>query len=146
MRSDEEPYGADVDEAQDQGRHIAFGRFVKRARDRWLQANPGKGVREFCAFTGVSSPTLYRWINGSWNKDPDRATVDTFATRLNIPVSLPHGLLGWTGQSPAREIPEPELDADVVAIGRKLADPDVPESEKVHIREMLRFLAQRRST
>lgn len=137
------PYGADVAEVPT--RQDAWGSIVKRALERWLTANPTKTMEDFCDFTGVSSPTLYRWINGTWKKDPDREKVNGFCDALRIPRTLAERTLQWAATQPARHT-EPQADPDVEALGRTLADPEVPEADKQWIRDIVRFATQRRST
>ncbi|MGH8881785.1 MAG: helix-turn-helix domain-containing protein, partial [Stackebrandtia sp.] len=105
---------------QDDGRKLAFGRFVTRARDQWLAAHPGQGVREFADLVGQSTATLYRWINGSWRRDPSREAVDAFCKALHIDPAGPYQLLGWGVDAPVREATPPASDPDIDALARKL--------------------------
>lgn len=134
--------------AQERGRHLAFGGFVAKRMDDYIASRPGMTVRKFVALSEVSSPTLYRWRTGKWKLDPERHLVDRFCRTVGADPDEAYGILGWGVDEPVRVELEPEVDPDVqrsvTLLLRKLNDPSVPESEKIHIRELLRYLAVRK--
>lgn len=143
-------YGLLVDEDQEkarrtaeEARRIAFGRFVTRARKQWLDRDPARRMKDFGRFVGSSTATIDRWMNGDWKLDPEREKVDEFCRRLHIDPQVAYTTLGWGLDAPVRAAPEPEPDPDLDRLARKLRDPSVPASEKVHIRSMIRYLAER---
>lgn len=132
-----------MEDAHEQGRRKAFGRFVERAVKRWLDQHPGQGMRELADFLGSSTPTLYRWINGTWKKDPSRDSVDKFCSKMRIDPQIAYNFLGWGKDAPERSATPPMMDPDVEDLLRTLEDPLVPAARKEHIREMVRFLSRR---
>lgn len=121
---------------------MAFARFVERAlhdakvtRD-W---NTTRVIKE----SGVGRTTLYRWLKGDWNEEPEAAKIAAFVDALGIPTSIPFMIL-WPGKRGRAPQPEPPpLDPDVETVMRRLMDPNVSDAEKYHIRETIRSLAAR---
>lgn len=127
----------------DHARKIAFAAFVRDAlRDaRVTRAWSGTEVSRR---TGVSRQTINRWTRGDWVSDPEAGRVVAFCEGLGLDVAVAFGILGWDRSGPARPTRnEPPMDPDVAAILRRLADPNVSDLEKFHIRETIRYLANR---
>lgn len=93
------------------------------------------------AATGVSPSTFHRWRRGEGRELPETEKVIAFCNGLGISTA---GALAALGISPQRDNPEPEppLPPEVRTILRRLADPNVPQSDKLVIREMLKMLAE----
>jgi transcriptional regulator with XRE-family HTH domain len=118
---------------------MRFAQFVARtlagARDR------GMTDRDIHAATGVPPSTFHRWQKGQVATAPDLDKVKRFCEGLGVSVTAAMTALGL---APGRDTtePEPPLPPEIRTILRRLADPNVPESDKLVIREMLRMLAQ----
>lgn len=96
-------------------------------------------MRDIEQLTGVGSSTLDRWRSGEGGTPkPDR--VNAFADGLGVSRRPAHVALGWIDDG-APAAPEPELDPDVRAIARLLADPKISDAEKDAVRLILRRLA-----
>lgn len=120
---------------------VARARFAAWAR-RTLQAAYDRGltVAEIERLTGVSSTTWDRWRDPKGGM-PKIDKVRAFTDGLDVPLRPALIALGLDGA--AATAPEPELDADLRPIARRLADPNVSEGEKQAIRAMLRLIARR---
>jgi transcriptional regulator with XRE-family HTH domain len=118
---------------------MRFAQFVARtlssARDR------GMTDRDIHAATGVPPSTFHRWQKGLVATAPDLDKVKRFCEGLGVSVTAAMTALGM---APGRDNtePEPPLPPEIRVILRRLADPNVPESDKLVIREMLKLLAQ----
>lgn len=118
---------------------IRFARFVARtlasARDR------GMTDRDIHAATGIPPSTFHRWQKGDFRTAPDLDKVRKFCEGLGVSVT---GAMTALGMTPGRDNaePEPPMPPEIRVILRRLADPNVPESDKLVIREMLKLLAQ----
>jgi transcriptional regulator with XRE-family HTH domain len=132
-------YRDDVSPSADVNR-ARFSRLVARvlsdAHDRGLTD------KDIARITGVGTSTFHRWRSGQLNRAPDLEKVRAFFGGLG--VSTRAALLAL-GVEEGRDDPEPEpaMDPDVRRILRALADPNVPEQEKLVIREMLKMIARR---
>lgn len=116
-----------------------FARFIKRAIDDAV--SDGMSIDDIEARTGVGRSTFYRWTRAE-SASPDRRKVEKFCAGLDIPISTAGKILGWGGSDEDDlELEEQKLDPDVVAVLRKLADPDTSPEQKSMIRQMLRSLA-----
>jgi len=117
-----------------------WSKFVARA----LEAARVRGMtdKDIQQATGLQPTTWHRWKRGQTRTAPDITKVRAFCRGLGLNVDDALAALGMTGQrdNPA---PEPPMDPDVLLLLRKLADPNVPVSEKEFIRESLRMLANR---
>lgn len=117
-----------------------FARFVARtlasARDR------GMTDKDIHAATGIPPSTFHRWQKGQLATAPDLDKVKRFCEGLGVSVSAAMTALGL---APGRDTtePEPPLPPEVRTILRKLADPNVSDSDKLVIRELLKLLAER---
>lgn len=118
---------------------------VARARfaawvDRTVRAAYARGmtVKDIEQATGLGSSTLDRWRSNEGGV-PRIDRVNAFADGLGVDRRPAYVALGIDGA--ARQSTEPELDPDVRAIARFLADPGVSDEEKTAIRLVLRRLA-----
>lgn len=127
----------------DHARKIAFAAFVRNALREARVTRAWTGT-EVSRRTGISRQTINRWTRGDWVSDPEAGRVVAFCEGLGLDVAVAFGILGWDRRGPARPRPdEPPMDPDVAAILRRLADPNVSDLEKFHIRETIRYLANR---
>lgn len=128
--------------ASAQVRAAKFGHFVTRA----LAEAKARGmtIPDIEKATGVSKSTFYRWRDGDWSKDPRASQVRAFCAGLGIPYSAAYRLLGWADEGPAQPEEPMPLEPDMREVARMLRDPNVPEQQKLEIRAMIRYLAQRR--
>lgn len=125
-------------------RRDLFARFVKRAVQE-AQVGRGWSVPKIAEVTkkGVSGNTIYRWLNGDWERDPLPAQIVAFCDALDIPPAVAFAIL-WPGKNESRPEPEPlPIDPDFMVLLRRLHDPTVSEAEKYLIRETIRGLAAR---
>lgn len=122
----------------------AFARFVRRAIDN-ARAERGWTVTDLAAQTGVGRSTVFRWLAGDWHDYPELAKVQSFCVALGLPVAAAFRALGLpeAGSTLPRCGNDGPLEADIRAILERLADPAVSVEEKHHIRDLLRYLAQR---
>lgn len=119
---------------------VRFAHFVERALAS--ARSGGMTDKDIEAATGVRSSTFHRWRRGDVRTMPGLDKVTAFCAGIGVDVSDAMTALGLTGQRDNPE-PEPAQDPDMRLILRQLADPHVPEAEKVFIRESLRMLAER---
>lgn len=119
-------------------RRANFAEWVKRA----LQLARRRGMNDAAIHeaTGISPATFHRWqtLKGGL---PVTAKAEQFAQGLEMRLAPMYEALGVSlGR---RAATEPEMDPDLMAIGRRLADPSVSEDEKAVIRNTLKLLAGR---
>jgi transcriptional regulator with XRE-family HTH domain len=119
---------------------VRFSRFVQRALDG-ARAR-GMTDKDIEAATGVMSSTFHRWRRGEVRTMPGLDKVRAFCEGIGADMDDALAALGLTGERDNPE-PEPILDPDLRLILRRLHDPNVPETEKIFIRESLRMLADR---
>jgi transcriptional regulator with XRE-family HTH domain len=122
-------------------RKLAFAAFIRRALDTARTSRAWNGS-EVARRTGVSRQTINRWVRADWASDPEPERVVAFCEGLGIDVGEVFAILRWE-RANARPAPAPPMDPDVAALLRRLADPDIPDTEKFHIRETVRYLAHR---
>lgn len=114
---------------------VRFAHFVERtlhsARER------GMTDPQIEEATGVRASTFHRWRRGEVAPTVDK--VRQFCAGLGV---SPREALAALGVS-EREAPPPEpiVDPDIVALLRKLQDPNTNEETKTYIRTTLRMLA-----
>ena len=117
-----------------------FAAFVARtlaaARDRGMTDST---IRDA---TGIPPSTFHRWQKGQFTTAPSIDKVRQFCEGLGASVTEAMAALGMTPQR-AQPQPEPPLPPEVRTILRKLADPNVPQADKLVMREMLLMLAER---
>lgn len=124
-------------------RKLAFAAFVRKALDDARTTRAWTGT-EVARRTGVSRQTINRWVRGEWSSDPEAERVVAFCEGLGLSPTIAFGVLGWDRTSSNRPAPStPPMDPDVEALLRRLADPNVSDAEKFHIRETIRYLAYR---
>lgn len=144
----DETYSAFVRTEEDnQGRKLAFARFVTKTMDDY-RAERSLTVRGFVQLLdGVSLATIYRWRAGTWESDLEPEKVDAYCRLVGQDPQIAHRLLGWGIDKPERLPTAPtEEDPDLLVLARKLRDPVVPEAEKLEIRRLVRWLAARPPT
>lgn len=97
--------------------------------------------KDIAEATGIGPSTFHRWRRGAGKELPELEKVLAFCAGLGVPEA---GALAALGLTPQRDNPEPEppLPPEVRTILRRLADPNVPQSDKLVIREMLKMLAE----
>lgn len=117
-----------------------FARFVQHALER--ARDNGMTDRGIAKTTGVSTSTFHRWRNGDWKESPEIDKVRAFTE--GVGASIDEAMIAL-GVRPGRDNPEPEppLPPEIRKILRHLADPNVPERNKIVTREMLHMLAER---
>jgi transcriptional regulator with XRE-family HTH domain len=130
------------DKSRAGARRLAFASFVRRALESARTTRAWNGS-EVARRTGVSRQTINRWMRGDWVSDPEPERVAAFCTGLGLDPSAAFGILGWDRSSTVPPEPGPAFDPDIEALLRRLADPDVSDAEKFHIRETVRYLAYR---
>lgn len=97
--------------------------------------------KDIHAATGVPPSTFHRWQRGNFVTAPDLDKVRRFCEGLGVNTA---GAMAALGLAPVRDSAEPEplLPPEVRTILRRLADPNVRDSDKLVIREMLKMLAE----
>lgn len=92
---------------------------------------------------GVSSATIYRWMDPKWENLPRPEQVESFCDALDLATG-PAFAKVWPGKTGLATETEPlPSNPDAEAIQRKLNDPRVSDAEKHLLRENLRMLALR---
>lgn len=116
-----------------------FATFVRRA----LMAARDRGMtdRQIAKETGLAASTFHRWQRGEGRELPELEKVRAFCAGTGANLSEALDALGMSGRRDTPE-PEPLIPPEMRAIMRRLADPNVPEKEKMVITEMLRLLAR----
>jgi transcriptional regulator with XRE-family HTH domain len=114
---------------------VRFARFVDRAltsaRERGLTDS------QIEAATGIRASTFHRWRAGKTAPTVD--TVRRFCAGLGVSPREALAALGVTDRDAAP--PEPITDPDILALLRKLQDPNTNDETKTYIRTTLRMLA-----
>ena len=87
--------------------------------------------------TGIQPSTFHRWRQGKTAPKVD--TVRQFCAGLGVSPQEALAALGITDRDAAP--PEPITDPDIVALLRKLQDPNVNDETKTYIRTTLQMLA-----
>jgi len=123
-------------------RRANFATWVTRAL---LQAKAGPrrlSVAAIAESAGVSTQAIYRWKNGTWEKEgPKPEQLVAFCDALDIPPAEAFSIL-WPSKNDRPQAPEaPPMDPDIQTVLRKLADPNVPAEEKYFLQESISLLA-----
>ena len=129
---------------QPQPPSVARARFAKFVA-RTLESARRRGMtdKDIAAATGIGASTFHRWRRGEGRELPEIEKVVAFCEGLGV---SPAGALAALGLNPAvRDNPEPEppMPPEVRRVMRLLADPNVPDKDKVFLQETLRMLADR---
>lgn len=124
-------------------RREQWAAFVRRQLAH-VHVTRGWSVPKVAEAAGIGSNTIYRWRDGRGVRAPLPEQVVAFCDAVGVPASQAFAIL-WPGKHDGGRAtaPQPLDDPDVVAIARKLADPNLPEVERYHLRETLRMLAAR---
>lgn len=136
--------GAYLDQvpASQDARRDAFAQFVIRALAHAKETR-GWSVPKIAQLSGLGDSTIYRWRDADWKSSPNGDQVAAFCNTLDIPVTAAFSIL-WPGKGDKPSAPRPlPMDPDFELLLRRLVDPNVPETEKFHIRETIRALAAR---
>ena len=117
-----------------------FATFVARTLDSARRR--GMTDKDIAAATGIGASTFHRWRRGEGRELPEIEKVVAFCEGLGV---SPAGALAALGLNPARDNPAPEAPTppEVRRILRLLADPNVPDKDKVFLQETLKMLADR---
>jgi transcriptional regulator with XRE-family HTH domain len=114
---------------------VRFARFVSRAlvsaRERGL-TDP-----QIEEATGIRASTFHRWKRGESSPSVDK--VRQFCAGLGVSPREALNALGMGDRGPAE--PEPIVDPDILALLRKLSDPNTNDETKTYIRTTLKMLA-----
>lgn len=115
-----------------------FAKFVSRALDSARER--GMTDKDIAAATGVGPSTFHRWRRAAGRELPEIEKVRAFCDGLGVSMV---GAMVALGMSPGRDNaePEPPMPPEMRVILRRLADPNVRDSDKLVIREMLKLLA-----
>lgn len=114
---------------------VRFSRFVQRALDSAKER--GMTAVQIEEATKISLSTIHRWRRGEIAPTVDK--VRQFCAGLGLSPKEALAALGVTGRETAA--PEPIVDPDVLALLRKLQDPNTNDATKDYIRTTLRMLA-----
>lgn len=123
-----------------------LGRLVGELADR-----PGWSVSRVIEESRISRPTFYRWRRANWSKGgkPKADNVRSFHVNLGIDASRALEILGLS-TAPTTDDPlsvaDPDVQQNVLAILRRLRDPNEPDEERYFIRRSLADLARRPAT
>lgn len=132
----------------DSVRAAHFGAYLNTLIEQ-LQDERGMTVGEVAKSSGLSRQTLNRWRRGDWREGKPKAhRVQEMHERLGLD---PQRALNILIDSPAVRVPavdpllaaDPDVREDVIAILRRLRDPDEPEQERYYVRRQLGDLARR---
>lgn len=114
---------------------VRFSRFVERA----LESARSRGLSaiQIEEATKISLSTIHRWRRGEIAPTVDK--VRQFCAGLGLSPKEALAALGVA----EREVtaPEPIVDPDILALLRKLQDPNTNDETKTYIRTTLRMLA-----
>jgi transcriptional regulator with XRE-family HTH domain len=121
-------------------RRARFGDFIRNAMDDARSRRIT--LPEIEARSGVGKSILYRWRDGTWERDPNASLVKAFCEALDLPVEIAYAALDWSPDGQPRDT-QPTIDPDVVPELRILNDPNVPDGRKDQIRAALRLIAGR---
>lgn len=117
-----------------------FAAFVRRslmaARDR------GMTDRQIAKETDIAASTFHRWQRGEGRELPELEKVRAFCEGTGASFADAMVALGMApGRQPTE--PEPPMPPEIRNIMRLLADPNVPDKDKVFLSETLKMLNER---
>lgn len=114
---------------------VRFARFVERA----LKSARERGLRDpqIEEATGIRASTFHRWRRAEVAPTVDK--VRQFCAGLGVSPAEALAALGISDREATP--PEPITDPDILALLRKLQDPNVNAATKTFIRDTLRHLA-----
>ncbi|MGN9813479.1 helix-turn-helix domain-containing protein [Micromonospora sp. BQ11] len=122
-----------------------FARLVRRAVDH-AREERGWSVTQVAAHSGVGRSTIFRWMSGDWQDYPELPKIRAFCATLDLPLGAALRTLTVDAAAPPQQAAaHPEVEADMAAIRCRLADANVPEADKRHVRAVLRHLARQPS-
>ncbi|MEU8821833.1 XRE family transcriptional regulator [Actinoplanes sp. NPDC048796] len=116
-----------------------FAAFVQRALER-ARAR-GLTDREIQRRSSVATSTFHRWRKAEGKEMPEIAKVQAFCRAVDADFAEALDALGMGEKGRPAPTPPPPMPEDVLTILRKLADPNVSESQKLAIRSVLQMLA-----
>lgn len=114
----------------DGGTREDWAGYLRRMTDR-----PGWSVARLARESGIHRATIFKWISGKGGANV--TSVRAIAEALG---DDPANALRAAGNMDGA--PEEAVDPDLKLLMQRLADPDVPEAEKVAIKSGLRYLAK----
>lgn len=114
---------------------VRFSRFV----DRTLASARQRGLTDpqIEQATGIRASTFHRWKRGVSAPTVDK--VRQFCAGLGVSPKEALAALGVS--EPHAAAPEPIVDPDILALLRKLQDPNTNDETKTYIRTTLQMLA-----
>jgi transcriptional regulator with XRE-family HTH domain len=101
---------------------------------RRMTNRPGWSVARLARESGIHRATIFKWLAGKGGVNV--ASVRAVAAALGDDPANALRAAGNVGGQ------DNKMDPDLLYLMRRLADPDVPESEKTSIRAALRYLAE----
>lgn len=111
-------------------RRDRWATFVRRALANAKQQK-GWSVATVLKETGIGKTTLYRWLKGDWDTDPEPSKIESFCDGLGMPTDRAFTQL-WPGKAGKAKAPEPTpLPDEVEQLMRRLRDPSTSEAERV---------------
>lgn len=110
----------------------------------------GWNLTEFCKAAGISRQTFYRWRRADWSDgSPKAKRVRELHERLGVDPARALAILGLSS-APAPDDPlslaDPDVRESMLAILRRLRDPNESDDERYFIRRSLADLARRPSS
>lgn len=99
--------------------------------------------KDIAQATGIGASTFHRWRRGDGRELPELEKVIAFCEGLGVSVTGAMTALGLNPAARDNPQPEPPIPPEVRKILRTLADPNVPDGDKLVLREMLKMLAER---
>lgn len=114
---------------------VRFSRFVERALESARQR--GMSAAQIEQATRISLSTIHRWRRGEIAPTVDK--VRQFCAGLGLSPKEALAALGMADREAAP--PEPIVDPDILALLRKLQDPNTNDETKTYIRTTLQMLA-----
>lgn len=114
----------------DGGNRESWASYLRRMTER-----PGWSVARLARDSGIHRATIFKWMAGKGG-----ATVTSVRQIAEALGDEPANALRAAGNMEG--VADEAMDPDLKLLMRRLADPDVPDSEKAAIRTALRYLAE----